>query len=117
VFFVRSSKRALVSTLVVHGLIVMENGMVIIFSKVFQNILFFLFSFFFCFFLFIFIHLFINSFLLGGSVYGIPFNTVIVTGLLDMREGKHTLHFLVGEELLPHTIVNIPKEKMHMGVC
>jgi hypothetical protein len=55
--------------------------------------------------------------LLGGDYFGIPYDSVIVTGLLDMREGKHTLHFLVGEELLTHTIVNIPKEKMHMGVC
>jgi hypothetical protein len=40
-----------------------------------------------------------------------------VTGILDMRPGKHNLHFLVGVELLPHAFVNIPNEKMHMGVC
>jgi hypothetical protein len=39
-----------------------------------------------------------------------------VTGILDMRPGKHDLHFLVGAELLPHTFVNIPDEKMNIGV-
>jgi hypothetical protein len=33
-----------------------------------------------------------------------------------MRPGKHDLHFMVGVELLPHAIVNIPDEKMHIGV-
>jgi hypothetical protein len=33
-----------------------------------------------------------------------------------MRPGKHDLHFLVGVELLPHAIVNIPDEEMHIGV-
>jgi hypothetical protein len=33
-----------------------------------------------------------------------------------MRSGKHDLHFLVGVELLPHAFVNIPDEKMHIGV-
>jgi hypothetical protein len=33
-----------------------------------------------------------------------------------MRPGKHDLHFLVGVELLPHAFVNIPDEKMHIGV-
>jgi hypothetical protein len=33
-----------------------------------------------------------------------------------MRPGKHHLHFLVGVELLPHAFVNIPDEKMHIGV-
>jgi hypothetical protein len=33
-----------------------------------------------------------------------------------MRAGKHDLHFLVGVELLPHAFVNIPDEKMHIGV-
>jgi hypothetical protein len=54
-------------------------------------------------------------FFLEGKVYGVPFGTV-VTGILDMRPGKHDLHFLVGVELLPHVFVNIPKEKMHFGV-
>jgi hypothetical protein len=47
-----------------------------------------------------------------------------VTGVLDMRAGEdtdthtRTLHFIVGDELVPHAIVNIPyDEKMHMGVC
>jgi hypothetical protein len=33
-----------------------------------------------------------------------------------MRPGKPDLHFLVGVELLPHAFVNIPDEKMHIGV-
>jgi hypothetical protein len=33
-----------------------------------------------------------------------------------MCPGKHNLHFLVGVELLPHAFVNIPDEKMHIGV-
>jgi hypothetical protein len=33
-----------------------------------------------------------------------------------MRPGKHDLHFLVGVELLPHAFVNIPDEKMNIGV-
>jgi hypothetical protein len=33
-----------------------------------------------------------------------------------MRSGKHNIHFLVGVELLPHIFVNIPAEKMHIGV-
>jgi hypothetical protein len=39
-----------------------------------------------------------------------------VTGIVDMRPGKHDLHFLVDVELLPHAIVNIPNETMHIGV-
>jgi hypothetical protein len=39
-----------------------------------------------------------------------------VTGILDMRPGKHDLHFLMGVELLPHIFVNIPDKKMHIGV-
>jgi hypothetical protein len=52
---------------------------------------------------------------LGGENYGVPFGTV-VTGILDMRLGKHNLHFLVGVDLLPHVFVNIYDEKMHIGV-
>jgi hypothetical protein len=33
-----------------------------------------------------------------------------------MRPGKHDLHFFVDVELLPHAIVNIPNEKMNIGV-
>jgi hypothetical protein len=33
-----------------------------------------------------------------------------------MRPGRHDLHFLVGVELIPHVFVNIPDEKMHIGV-
>jgi hypothetical protein len=45
----------------------------------------------------------------------VPFGTV-VTGILDMRLGKHNLHFLVGVDLLPHAFVNISDERMHIGV-
>jgi hypothetical protein len=54
-------------------------------------------------------------FYLGGKEYGIPCGTV-VTGILDMRLGKHDLHFLVDVELLPHAFVNIPNETIHIGV-
>jgi hypothetical protein len=47
--------------------------------------------------------------------YVVPYGTV-VKGILDMRPGKHDLHFLVGVELLPHAFVNIPDEKIHIGV-
>jgi hypothetical protein len=53
--------------------------------------------------------------LLDGKNYIVPYGTD-VTGILDMRPGKHDLHFLVGVELLPHAFVNIPDEKMHIGV-
>jgi hypothetical protein len=53
--------------------------------------------------------------LLDGEGYVVPDGTV-VTGIFDMRAGKHDLHFLVGVELLPHAFVNIPDEKMHIGV-
>jgi hypothetical protein len=56
-----------------------------------------------------------NFFYLGGNHYDIPRDTV-VTGILDMRLGKHDLHFLVDVELLPHAIVNIPNEAIHIGV-
>jgi hypothetical protein len=44
----------------------------------------------------------------------VPFGTV-VTGILDMRPGKHDLHFLVGVELQPHAFVNILDEKRYIG--
>jgi hypothetical protein len=59
--------------------------------------------------------LFYFYFFLEGESCIVPFGTV-VTGILDMRAGKHDLHFVVGVELLPHTFVNIPDEKMHIGV-
>jgi hypothetical protein len=60
--------------------------------------------------------LFCFSFLfLGGKDYVVPYGTV-VTGILDMRPGKHDLHFLVSVELLPHSFMNIPDEKMNIGV-
>jgi hypothetical protein len=33
-----------------------------------------------------------------------------------MHPEKHDLHILMGVELLPHAFVNIPNEKMHIGV-
>jgi hypothetical protein len=58
---------------------------------------------------------FFFHFFLGGKDYVVPHGTV-VTGILDMYPGKHDMHFLVGVELLPHAFVNIPDEKMHIGV-
>jgi hypothetical protein len=58
---------------------------------------------------------FFFHFFLGGKLYVVPFGTV-VTGILDMRPRKHHLHFLVGVELLSHAFVNIPDEKMNIGV-
>jgi hypothetical protein len=55
------------------------------------------------------------SFFLEGKRYVVPFGTV-VTGILDMRPGKHDLHFLVDAELLPHAFVSIPDERIHIGV-
>jgi hypothetical protein len=63
----------------------------------------------------VFFNFFLIFFYLGGNKYGIPRGTV-VTGILDMRPGKHDLHFLVDVELLPHAIVNIPNETIHIGV-
>jgi hypothetical protein len=54
-------------------------------------------------------------FFLEDNKYIVPYGTV-VTGILDMCPGKHDLHFLVGVELLPHAFVNIPDEKMNIGV-
>jgi hypothetical protein len=40
-----------------------------------------------------------------------------LSGILDMRKGKHTLHCLDNDELLPFAVVNIPdNEKIHFGV-
>jgi hypothetical protein len=58
---------------------------------------------------------FLFHFSLGGENYVVPYNTVVI-GILDMHQGKHILHFLVGVELLPHAFVNIPDEKIHIGV-
>jgi hypothetical protein len=54
-------------------------------------------------------------FLGGTDYYFVPYNTV-VTGILNIQSGKHDMHFLIGVELLPHAFVNIPDEKMHIGV-
>jgi hypothetical protein len=64
---------------------------------------------------FLYLILFSFSFFLGGKGYFVPFGTV-VTGILDMHPGKHDLHFLVGVDLLPHAFVNIPDEKIYLGV-
>jgi hypothetical protein len=58
---------------------------------------------------------FFYNFILIFFFLGVPFGTA-VTGILDMRPGKHDLHFLVGVELLPHAVVNIPNETFHIGV-
>jgi hypothetical protein len=54
-------------------------------------------------------------FLLESKDYVVLYGTV-VTGILDMCPGKYDLHFLVGVELRPHAFVNIPDERMHIGV-
>jgi hypothetical protein len=54
--------------------------------------------------------------LLEGKHYVVR-SGAVVSCVLDMRREKHSLHFVVDGELLPHAIVNIPdKEKMHIGV-
>jgi hypothetical protein len=55
------------------------------------------------------------QFFLEGKDYVVPYGTA-VTGILDVRPGKHDLHFLVGVELLSHAFVNIPHEKTNIGV-
>jgi hypothetical protein len=41
----------------------------------------------------------------------------VVSCILDVRREKHSLHFVVDGELIPHAIVKIPNnEKMHIGV-
>jgi hypothetical protein len=59
--------------------------------------------------------IFFFFFFLEGEDIVVP-SGIVVTGILDMRPGKHNLHFLVGFELLPHAFVNIPDEKMQFGV-
>jgi hypothetical protein len=54
-------------------------------------------------------------FYLKNHYYGVSCG-IVVTGILDMRPGKHDLHFLVGVELLPHASVNIPNETIYIGV-
>jgi sugar (pentulose or hexulose) kinase len=54
-------------------------------------------------------------FCLGGEKY-VALNNTVVTGILDMRPGKHDMHFLVDVELLPHAFVNIPNETIQIGV-
>jgi hypothetical protein len=63
-----------------------------------------------CILFFFYFHFFLES-----ERYAVPYGSV-VTEILDMRPGKHDLHFLVGVELLPHAFVNIPDEKMHVGI-
>jgi hypothetical protein len=58
---------------------------------------------------------FLLIFFLGGEEYGVAYDTV-VTNILNMGPGKHNLHFLVGVELLPHTIMNISNKTIHIGV-
>jgi hypothetical protein len=55
-------------------------------------------------------------FRLGGEDYIIN-SGAIISGILDMRMGKQSLHFLLDDELIPLAVVNIPNnEKMHFGV-
>jgi hypothetical protein len=37
-------------------------------------------------------------------------------GILDMREGKHKLNFIVESDLIPFVIINLPFEEMNIGV-
>jgi hypothetical protein len=54
--------------------------------------------------------------LLDGKKY-IVRSGAVVSCILDMRKEKHSLHFVVDGELLPHAIVNITNnEKIHIGV-
>jgi hypothetical protein len=55
-------------------------------------------------------------FLLEGKDYVVR-SGAVVSCVLDMRKEKHSLHFMVDDELIPHAIVNIANnEKMHIGV-
>jgi hypothetical protein len=65
--------------------------------------------------LYIYFYFYFPLFLEGKDYVVLPYGTV-VTGILDMRSGKHDLHFLVGVEYLPHAFVNIADEKMQFGV-
>jgi hypothetical protein len=41
----------------------------------------------------------------------------VLNSILNMRRGKHSLHFVVDDKLLPHSIVNITyNENIHIGV-
>jgi hypothetical protein len=41
----------------------------------------------------------------------------VLDSILDMRNGKHSLHFVVDNKLLPHAIVNITdNENIHIVV-
>jgi hypothetical protein len=46
----------------------------------------------------------------------VVFSGTVVTEIPDMHLRKHNLHFLVNVYLLLHVFVNIPDEKMHIGV-
>jgi hypothetical protein len=39
-----------------------------------------------------------------------------VVGILDMRDGKHKLNFVVGSDLIPFVIINLPVEEMSIAV-
>jgi hypothetical protein len=63
-----------------------------------------------------FLILFYFFFLLEGKRYVLRSGDV-VSCVLDMRKRKHSLHFVVDDELIPHAIVKIANnEKMHIGV-
>jgi hypothetical protein len=55
-------------------------------------------------------------FLSEGKKYVVR-SGAVVRCVLDMRRRKHSLHFAVDDELVPHAIANIDNnEKMHIGV-
>jgi hypothetical protein len=54
--------------------------------------------------------------LLEGEKY-IVRSGAVLNSILDMRSGKHSLHFVVDDKLIPHAIVNITdKKNIHIGV-
>jgi hypothetical protein len=53
---------------------------------------------------------------LGGVRHIVP-SGARVGCVVDMREGRRTMHFTVENELLPHAIAKMPGgDKMHVGV-
>jgi hypothetical protein len=39
-----------------------------------------------------------------------------VTGYLLMNEGEKKLRYKIGDQYLPHSIINVPKEGVYVGV-
>jgi hypothetical protein len=62
------------------------------------------------------IFLFLFFSFLGEKYYVICCGDIL-SNILDMQKEKHILHFIVNNELLPHTIVNILyNENIHIRV-